>query len=510
MQKRAIISVSDKTGIVEFARKLEKLDFEIISTGGTYKELSKNGIRVKQVSEITDFPEIMDGRVKTLHPAIHSGILANKSNPKHLDELMKQNIGLIDLVVVNLYPFRKTVSQPEVSLKDAIENIDIGGPTMIRAAAKNFQSVTVVVNRNDYNLVADEIIKNGEVCLYTRKYLAKKAFQHTAEYDSYIANYFSKICEEKLPSQFNISLPLNSELRYGENPHQKAGYYIEENLFTQLHGKQLSFNNLQDVDAALKTIYDFRDKPTIAILKHCNPCGIGIGNNLTDAYKKAFATDTMSPFGGIVISNQILDLNTSLEINKVFTEIILAPEYSEEALEKLKKKKNRRLLTYDINELKNLKNIRNIRSCLNGILIQDEDIDCDDEDSWRVVTKSQPDELEMRKMKFAWKTVTHLKSNAIAICQEDRTIGLGMGQPSRIDSTEIAIAKAKKFRLEIKGCALGSDAFFPFRDSIDTIAKLGIVAVIQPGGSVRDAEVIKACDEHNIMMIFTGMRHFRH
>ncbi|MCK4338584.1 MAG: bifunctional phosphoribosylaminoimidazolecarboxamide formyltransferase/IMP cyclohydrolase [Candidatus Cloacimonetes bacterium] len=510
MQKRAIISVSDKTGIVEFARKLKKLDFEIISTGGTYKELSKNGIRVKQVSEITGFPEIMDGRVKTLHPAIHGGILADKSNPKHLDELMKQNIGLIDLVVVNLYPFRKTISQPDVSLRNVIENIDIGGPTMIRAAAKNFQSVTVVVDKNDYNLVADELSKKGDINLETRRHLAKKAFQYTAEYDSYIANYFSKLCKEKLPSYLNILLPLNSELRYGENPHQKAGYYIEENLFTQLHGKQLSFNNLQDVDAALKTIYDFRHKPTIAILKHCNPCGIGLANNLTDAYKKAFATDTMSPFGGIVITNQVLDLDTSLEINKVFTEIILAPEFAENALEKLKKKKNRRLLTYDIHKLKNLKNIRNIRSCLNGILIQDEDIDCDDESKWKVVTKRKPTELEMAKMKFAWKIVTHLKSNAIAICQEDRTIGLGMGQTSRIDSTEIAIAKAKKFGLRIKGCALGSDAFFPFRDSIDTIAKLGIVAVIQPGGSVRDAEVIKACDEHNITMIFTGMRHFRH
>ncbi len=515
MQKRAIISVSDKTGIVVFARKLEKLDFEIISTGGTYKLLSENSIAVKMVSEITGFPEIMDGRVKTLHPVIHGGILADKSNSKHLQELTKQNIDLIDLVIVNLYPFRETISQPGVSLKESIENIDIGGPTMIRAAAKNFQSVTVVVSRNDYDLVAGEISKNGEVSLDTRTNLAKKAFQHTAEYDSYIANYFSKICEEGLPSQFNISLPLNSELRYGENPHQKAGYYIEENLFTQLHGRQLSFNNLQDVDAALKTIYDFstksgRNKPTIAILKHCNPCGIGIGNNLTDAYKKAFATDTMSPFGGIVITNQVLDLDTSLEINKVFTEIILAPRFSEDALEKLKKKKNRRLLTYDIHKLKNLKNIRNIRSCLNGILIQDEDIDCDDESKWQVVTKRKPTELEMQKMKFAWKTVTHLKSNAIAICQEDRTIGLGMGQPSRIDSTEIAIVKAKKFGLEIKGCALGSDAFFPFRDSIDTIAKLGIVAVIQPGGSVRDAEVIKACDEYNITMIFTGMRHFRH
>lgn len=514
MQKRAIISVSDKTGIIEFSRKLEKFGFEIISTGGTHKKLSEGGIKVKQVPEITGFSEIMDGRVKTLHPVIHGGILADKSNPKHLEELKREGIKPIDLVVVNLYPFRKTISQPDVSLKDVPiiigKNIDIGGPTMIRAAAKNFQSVTVVVNRNDYNLVADEIIKNGEVCLDTRKYLAKKAFQYTAEYDSYIANYFSEICGEQLPSQFNISLPLNSELRYGENPHQKAGYYIEENLFTQLHGKQLSFNNLQDVDAALKTIYDFKEMPTIAILKHCNPCGIGLANNLTDAYKKAFATDTMSPFGGIVITNKVLDLDTALEINKVFTEIILAPEFTDEALEKLKKKKNRRLLTYDIYKLKNLKNIRNIRTCLNGILIQDEDIDCDDESKWQVVTKRKPTELEMAKMKFAWKTVTHLKSNAIAICQEDRTIGLGNGQPSRIDSTEIAIGKAKKFGLKIKGCALGSDAFFPFRDSIDTIAKLGIVAVIQPGGSVRDEEVIKACNEHNITMIFTGMRHFRH
>ena len=510
IKKRAIISVSDKTGIVEFARKLEQLDFEIISTGGTYKKLSEDGIKVKKVSEITGFPEIMNGRVKTLHPAIHGGILADKTNPEHLAELKKQNIIPVDLVVVNLYPFRKTISQPNVSLKYAIENIDIGGPTMIRAAAKNFKSVAVIVDKNDYDLIINELTEKWDISFETRHILAKKAFQHTAEYDSYIANYFSKIGEEDLPSQLNISLPLSSEMRYGENPHQKARYYSEDNLFTKLHGKKLSFNNLQDIDGALKTIFDFRERPTIAIFKHCNPCGIGVADNLVDAYKKAFATDTISPFGGVVVSNQILDLDVALEINKIFTEIIIASDFTEDALDKLKKKKNRRLITYDFAELAKLKNSFNVRSCLNGILVQDEDFDCDNPENWQVVTKRKPTELEMEKMKFAWKTVTHLKSNAIAICKEDRTIGLGMGQPSRIDSTEIAIAKAKKFGLEIKGCALGSDAFFPFRDSIDTIAKLGITAVIQPGGSVRDEEVITACDENNITMVFTGMRHFRH
>ncbi len=510
MKKRALISVSDKSGIVDFARELIALDFEIISTGGTCKHLQENGIPVIKVSDITGFPEIMNGRVKTLHPAIHGGILADKSNPEHLEALKQQHIEPIDLVVVNLYPFRKTIANHDVTEAEAIEQIDIGGPTMVRAAAKNFNSITIVVDKNDYEIVLDELKKNDEVSLETRKSLARKAFQHTAEYDAYISNYFSKICEEDLPSQFSLFLPLSQTLRYGENPHQKAGYYDDNPIIHQLHGKDLSFNNLQDIDAALKTIYDFSDKPSIAIFKHCNPCGIGSAENLKEAYEKAFSTDTQSPFGGIVISNQTLDMDAALEIDKIFTEIIIAPDFPDEVLEKLKKKKNRRLITFDLDTIKNFIGTFNIRSCMNGILLQQEDSSCDNEENWQVVTERKPSEMEWEKLRFAWRTVNHLKSNAIAICREDRTIGLGMGQTSRIDSTEIALSKAKKFGLGVQDCALGSDAFFPFRDTIDMIAKEGITCVIQPGGSVRDDEVILACNEHKITMIFTGMRHFRH
>jgi len=510
MKKRALISVSNKTGIVDFARKLVKLDFEIISTGGTYKKLQENGIPVTRISDITGFPEIMNGRVKTLHPAIHGGILADKNNPEHLEALREQNIHTIDLVVVNLYPFRKTIAKPDVTESEAIEQIDIGGPTMVRAAAKNFDSITIVVDQNDYEMILRKLEEKGEIGLEVRRNLAKKAFQHTAEYDSYISQYFSEICKEEIPSNISISLPLQQILRYGENPHQKAAYYDEKSLTTQLHGKELSFNNFQDIDAALKLIYDFKKNPTIAILKHCNPCGIGTADNLKEAYKKAFATDTQSPFGGIVISNRILDIDAALEINKIFTEMIIAPEFPREVLEKLTKKKNRRLITYDQNALKSLINSYNIRTCMNGLLLQKEDIAQDKETNWQIVTERQPGKREMEKLRFAWKTVHHLKSNAIAICREDRTIGLGMGQPSRIDATDIALSKAKKFGLCVKDCALGSDAFFPFRDSIDSIAKEGISCVIQPGGSVRDDEVIQACNEHGITMIFTGIRHFRH
>jgi len=510
MKKRALISVSDKTGIVNFARKVVKLDFEIISTGGTYKKLQENGIPVIKVSDVTGFPEIMNGRVKTLHPSIHAGILADKNNPEHLQALREQNIQPIDLVVVNLYPFKKTISNPDVTEAEAVEQIDIGGPTMVRAAAKNFNSIVIVVHKEDYPLIIEELKKHGNVTLETRRNLAKKAFQHTAEYDSYISDYFSKICENELPVQFSLSLPLMQKLRYGENPHQLAGFYEDESLINQLHGKELSFNNLQDIDAALKTIIEFEDKPAIGIFKHCNPCGIGTSDTLKEAYEKAFATDTQSPFGGIVIANCSLDMEAALEINKIFTEIIIAPDFPEEVLERLKKKKNRRLITFDIKLLKSLAGKNNIKSCMTGVLLQREDISFDDENSWKIVTNRQPKETEWEKLRFAWKTVNHLKSNAIAICREDRTIGLGMGQPSRIDATEIALSKAKKFGLSVKNCALGSDAFFPFRDTIDTVTEEGITCIIQPGGSTRDDEVIQACNENNIAMVFTGIRHFRH
>ena len=487
-----------------------KLDFEIISTGGTYKQLEEKGVPVINVSDVTGFPEIMNGRVKTLHPSIHAGILADKNNPDHLQALQEKNIQPIDLVVVNLYPFRNTIKNPDVTEAEAIEQIDIGGPTMVRAAAKNFGSIAVVVDQNDYDIIIHELEENGEICIDIRRNLAKKAFQHTAEYDVYISNYFSNICEDRLPTQFSMSLPLQQILRYGENPHQLAGYYEGTSLIHQLHGKELSFNNLQDIDAALKTIMEFEQKPTIGIFKHCNPCGIGTAETLKEAYEIAFATDSQSPFGGIVIANRSLDMEAAIEINKIFTEIIIAPDFPHEVLEKLKKKKNRRLITFEPELLISLKGSYNIRSCMNGILLQQEDILCDNEKNWRIVTERKPSEIEWEKLRFAWKTVNHLKSNAIAICREDRTIGLGMGQTSRIDSTEIALSRAKKFGLSVKNCALGSDAFFPFRDTIDTVAEKGITCIIQPGGSVRDDEVVQACNEHNITMVFTGIRHFRH
>jgi len=510
MKKRALISVSDKSGIVDFARELIELDFEIISTGGTHKKLEENGVPVIKVSDVTGFPEIMNGRVKTLHPFIHAGILAEKNNPEHVEALRKQNIQPIDLVVVNLYPFRKTIANQDVTESEAIEQIDIGGPTMVRSAAKNFGSIAVVVDQNDYEMILYELEENGEISLDIRRNLAKKAFQHTVEYDSYIANYFSEICGDELPAQFSLSLTLAQTLRYGENPHQLAGFYEEEPLIHQLHGKKLSFNNLQDIDAALKTIMEFEQKPTIGIFKHCNPCGIGTADTLKEAYEKAFATDTQSPFGGIVISNRILDIEAALEINKIFTEIIIAPDFPDDVLDKLKKKKNRRLITFKPELLHEFSTSYNIRSCMNGVLLQQEDISCDKDENRRVVTQRKPSEQEWEKLHFAWKTVNHLKSNAIAICREDRTIGLGMGQTSRIDATELALSKAKKFGLSVKDCALGSDAFFPFRDTIDAVAREGITCIIQPGGSVRDEEVIYACNEHNITMIFTGIRHFRH
>lgn len=518
MQKRALISVSDKRGIVEFVRKLLELDFEIVATGGTFEKLLENGIRAKEVSVLTGFPEILDGRVKTLHPVIHAGVLANRDNPQHLAELEKLNIAPFDLVVINLYPFRSTVAKKDIAFEDIIENIDIGGPTLIRAAAKNFQHVAVVVNNSDYSLVLSALEEDKEIPFKTRKNLAKKAFQHTAAYDAYISEYFSNLCGESLPSQYTISLPIDAPLRYGENPHQKAGFYTDDHIITQIHGKQLSFNNFQDIDAALRLIYDFStdeyidnpEKAVVAILKHCNPCGIGIADSLAVAYKKAFATDTDSPFGGIIVVNKSVDIDIAEEINKVFTELIIAPSFTDEALIKLKKKKNRRLLMYNKEKPSLLESRWNIRTCLTGLLLQEEDRASDSPSDWKTVTNRTPSEDEIKKLYFAWKTVAHLKSNAISLCKEDRTIGLGMGQPSRIDAVQLAIHKAQKYGHNLEGCVLGSDAFFPFRDAVDIVAPYGITALIQPGGSIRDKDVIEACNEHGIAMIFTGKRHFRH
>lgn len=507
MKKRALISLSDKTNVVPFARKLTKLGYEIISSGGTAKYLKENNIDVIPVSSVTNFPEIMNGRVKTLNPLIHGGILANREVPEHLKQAKELDINLIDIVCVNLYPFKKTLQNPNSSHEELIENIDIGGPTLIRSAAKNYQSVYIITDQEDYSRTIDVIeSKTNEKDF--RKYLAQKAFIHTADYDSNIANYFMKLNDDY--SQLNISVPLQESLRYGENPHQSAKFYQEDSCLDLLHGKQLSYNNLLDIDSALKTIVKFGDKPTVAIFKHTNPCGIASSNSLTSAYQKAFATDTLSPFGGIVIVNKPLDLETAKEINKVFTEIILAPKFEAGVLDFLQKKKNRRLLTYIKDDVLKLKDKVSVVSCMNGYLAQEVDIDRDNPEQWKIVTSRKPTAEEFDDLKFGWNCVASLKSNAVAFTSDNRTLGLGIGQTSRIDSTEIAISKAKKFSLSLKGSICASDGFFPFRDSIDALVEYGVTAVIQPGGSKGDPEVIQACNEHNIAMIMTNTRHFRH
>ena len=507
MTKRALISLSDKTNVVEFAKQLSNLGYEIISSGGTAKHIEENGIPVVKVSNITGFPEIMDGRVKTLHPKVHGGILANRDIPAHLEQAKELGIELIDIVAVNLYPFKSTVANPDSTHEQIIENIDIGGPTLIRSSAKNFKSVLIITDYNDYPKVI-EALQSEEVSLQFKRELAQKAFIHTADYDSAIANYFMSYNQKE--ENLNISLPLQNSLRYGENPHQKASLFQEKEIFEILHGKQLSYNNYIDVDSAFKTILKFKELPTVAIFKHTNPCGIGSDAQLNEAYDKAFATDTLSPFGGIVIVNKPLDMETAKKINKVFTEIILAPEYEEGVLKFLMKKKNRRLIRFDITQLDNLKNHKVVTTCVNGYLTQDADINCDQPDNWKIVTEREPSAKEFEALKFGWNAVASLKSNAVAFTTNDRTIGLGIGQTSRIDSTEIAISKATKFNLTIKGSICASDGFFPFRDSIDELVKHGVTAVIQPGGSKGDPEVIKACNEHNIAMIMTSTRHFRH
>lgn len=507
--KRALISVSDKTDIAEFALRLTSLGWEIISTGGTYRILQERGIDVKKVAEITDFPEIMEGRVKTLHPKIHGGILAAREEASHMQEATLHGIKLIDLVVVNLYPFEQTCKNPHAEHAEIIENIDIGGPSMIRAAAKNYKYVGVVTASTDYPQVIEQLEKYGELSFAFKEELAYKAFCHTAHYDTVIADYFSKLKGEYLPQALNLSYPLAQATRYGENPHQKAAFYEKDPLIEQLHGIELSYNNLADIDAALLIIEPFTN-PCVAIVKHMNPCGIGQGETLVEAYEHAFATDPLSPFGGIVIVNRELDLAAAQKINEVFTEIILAPAYTAEALQLLMKKKNRRLCLYRENFREILKNKLQIKSCLNGFLAQEKDLGCDEENNWQVVTKRQPTAYEWKALKFAWKVVKVLKSNAVCFTDDKKTLGIGLGQTSRIDCTEIAIRKTEKFGHSLSNAVCASDAFFPFRDSMEAMQNLGVKAVIQPGGSKGDADVIKAADEFGIAMIFTGMRHFRH
>ncbi|MBT2969085.1 MAG: bifunctional phosphoribosylaminoimidazolecarboxamide formyltransferase/IMP cyclohydrolase [gamma proteobacterium symbiont of Ctena orbiculata] len=515
--KRALISVSDKTGIVEFARSLAEHEIEILSTGGTAKLLTQNDIPVTEVSEYTGYPEMMDGRVKTLHPKIHGGILGRRGID---DGVMKENgIGAIDLIVVNLYPFEETVANPDCDLPMAIENIDIGGPTMLRAAAKNHRDVAVLVDTLDYDRVLSEMRENTNALSdATRFDLAVKTFEHTARYDAAIANYLGARLGEDVsdfPRTLSLQFKQAQTMRYGENPHQKAAFFVEHSIeeacvatAKQLQGKELSYNNIADTDAALECVKSFEEGPTCVIVKHANPCGVAIGANMLDAYDRAYSTDPESAFGGIIAFNGELDGDTAKAIvERQFVEVIIAPKVSAAAMEAVSSKKNVRLLECGewLSEAIHRTEYKRVNG---GLLAQDADLQLTHE--MKVVSQRQPSEQEMRDLLFTWRVAKFVKSNAIVYGKDGMTIGVGAGQMSRVNSARIAAIKAEHASLEVKGSVMASDAFFPFRDGIDNAAEVGITAVIQPGGSMRDEEAIAAADEHGMAMVFTGMRHFRH
>jgi len=503
---RALISVSDKSGIAAFTRALERQGVDIISTGGTAELLRKEKIPVREISSFTAFPEVLEGRVKTLHPRVHGGLLYKRGNARHEAEARECGFEPIDLVVVNLYPFEKTIAKPGVTLAEAIENIDIGGPSMIRSAAKNYESVTVVVDPGDYDAVLENIRDNGgETTLKLRERLAIKAFIRTAEYDRAIGTFLNR--EQATDASFSLSLPLVTRLRYGENPHQIAALYGDfDRYFEKLHGKELSFNNILDISAATNLIGEF-EQPTVAILKHTNPCGVGSDADLRKAWDKAFATDKQAPFGGIIICNRPLGEPLAKVIVEIFSEVIIAPNFGADARSILQKKKNLRLIRLAMPAMEAGLAI-DIRSVCGGVLVQDTDVD--GEMTRNVVTKRRPTKAELNAMLFGWRVVKHVKSNAIVYAKADRTLGIGAGQMSRIDASRIAIWKAKEAGLTLKGSAVASDAFFPFPDGLIAAADAGATCAIQPGGSVRDEEVIAAANERNMAMIFTGVRHFRH
>jgi phosphoribosylaminoimidazolecarboxamide formyltransferase/IMP cyclohydrolase len=526
--QRALISVSDKTGLVELCRELQALGVEIISTGGTAKALREAKIAVVEISDYTGFPEMMNGRVKTLHPKVHGGLLFIRGNAEHEAAAAQHGIKPIDLVVVNLYPFDKTVAKPDVKLHEAIENIDIGGPSMLRSAAKNYRSVTVVVDPADYGAVLKDLKEHdGNTCEMFRWKLAVKVFETTSRYDGAIAQYLgaermkakremlsepeskSVKRETEFPDTLNISLKKAQELRYGENPHQKAALYGDfSKFFQQLHGKELSYNNIIDLTAAANLTAEF-EEPTVAIIKHTNPCGVGSADTLVAAWEKAFATDRQAPFGGIISVNRPLDLPVAQAIAEIFSEVIVAPDFSTEALALLQKKKNLRLIKQvsgfrvQVSELE-------MRSVTGGVLVQEKDLRQVSATDFKLVTKRAPTKAEGLALLFGWRVAKHVKSNAIVFAAPDRTLGIGAGQMSRVDSTKIAVWKAKEAKLDLKGSACASDAFFPFPDGLIAAAEAGATAVIQPGGSVKDADVIQAADERNVAMVFTGIRHFRH
>ena len=519
---RALISVYDKTGLLPFAQALAAAGIEIISTGGTAKALREAGLKVTDLSSHTGFPEMLDGRVKTLHPKIHGGLLYVRENPQHVAAVKEHGIQPIDLVVVNLYPFEQTVARPNVTLEEAIENIDIGGPSMLRSAAKNHESVTVVTDPTDYPAIAEEIKLHGGTSLERRRKLAAKVYAKTSAYDGAIAAHLEKTfgnmekekgasTQDQLPQELAIRVPMVQSLRYGENPHQKAALYGEfAKFFQQLHGKELSYNNILDLTAAAALIGEFSgEKPSLAILKHTNPCGVGQGSTLRDAWEKAYATDKQAPFGGIIAVNEPLDLACAEAIAEIFSEVIVAPDFKPDALALLQKKKNLRLI-------KVLKNsgqdspleVRGVGA--GSFLLQERDRKRIEASDLKVVTKRQPTAAELEAMLFGWKIVKHVKSNAIVYVGLGRTLGIGAGQMSRVDASRIAVWKAGEAGLPLKGSIVCSDAFFPFADGLIAAAQAGATAAIQPGGSMRDAEVIAAADQHGVTMAFTGIRHFRH
>ena len=506
MTKRALISVSDKTNIVEFAKGLEKHGFEVISTGGTYTHLKNNGVSCISIEDVTHFPEILEGRVKTLHPKIHGGLLSKRGNELHNKHVAENNIEYIDLVCVNLYPFEATVKKEGVSEEEIIENIDIGGPSMLRSAAKNFNDVAVVTDINDYTKILEELEKGG-ISYETRRALAIKVFNTTASYDAAIANYFNK--KDKLvPERLTLSYNLQDSLRYGENPHQKAYHYVQDNNESyalqnavQLHGKEMSYNNIQDASAALDILAEF-DETTCVAVKHMNPCGVATGNSVFEAYSRAYEADPVSIFGGIVAVNGKVDKETAEKMHSIFLEIILATDYDDEALEILTKKKNLRI--YKLSE-KNNNHEQQIKSVRGGILVQDFNDKLADE--YESVTEKKVDESQQRDIEFGLKVVKHVKSNAIVVVKDGQTLGIGAGQMNRVGSCKIALEQAGE---KARGAVLASDAFFPMRDSADIAADYGIAAIVQPGGSIRDQESIDACNEKGVAMVFSKIRHFKH
>ena len=509
--KRALVSVSDKNNLLTFVQQLIDLGFEIISTGGTKKTLEDASIPVIAIDEVTNFPEILDGRVKTLHPMVHGGLLAKREDENHQIQVSENKIQYIDLVCVNLYPFEKTYQNPQASHEDKIENIDIGGPSMLRSAAKNYHDVTVVVEPNDYDVIIEELKAQGQTTLKTRQKLAGKVFNHTAAYDALIAQYFNEINEIKMPAQLTKTYKLKQNLRYGENPHQAGAFYetSEQTPFSlatseQLHGKELSYNNINDTNAALEILAEFKT-PAVVVVKHTNPCGVGIGETIGIAYTKAYEADPISIFGGIVALNREVDVDVATKLNNIFLEIVIAPSFSAEALEILTRKKNIRLLTMDMSQ--SLQANQKSLSITGGLLLQDVDTLNIAKENVEVVTELKPSSIDLDQLVFGFKVCKHVKSNAIILVKDGMTIGVGAGQMNRVGAAKIALEQAKDLT---QGAYLASDAFLPMADTVELAAKYGIKAIIQPGGSIKDQDSIDACNKLGISMVFTKVRHFKH